>query len=526
MFCCAITSAQCAFPDTIKPVARVRQPFTIRLDSLTGSFALTASMLDSLSSDNCTPHDSLTFRLIELYGGFQSNSSQAQISLTDTSIQWCIGLKLFRLFVQDKAGKFSYKDIFLYVESDYPLSTQCINEPPNEEVNIGGSIKTEVGQTLDAAITINQWGYLNPFAALVNKNVYFYSLPKGTDYYIEANKKNNPKNGISTFDLVLMQKHILGIQLLNSPYKQIAADVNNSKTITTADMVYLRKMILGIEDMFANGQSWEFVPTKFVFTDPTKPLLSFSNVNSRISILNVQKDTFGLDFIAIKKGDLNNSAVTLVTPKAAPRLATPYLLETPNLSFETNERIEIPITALSHERIEGYQGTFNYDTKALELLEIVGENDNFNTSNEGKITFSEIRQPNEKEVLFTLIFKSKQRGNLTQALHFSDDITASEVYDLEGEAHPLALTYQKDATAQETFTLFPNPAHDVVTVLFAKRNEPTQLTICNSLGKIIYSTSIFEPSENINVSDYPNGVYFCTMQQDGKEEVRRLVIAR
>jgi hypothetical protein len=54
-----------------------------------------------------------------------------------------------------------------------------------------------------------------------------------------------PTNGISTLDQILIQKHILGVQTFDSPYKMIAADVNNSTTISMADVIQLRKLTLG-----------------------------------------------------------------------------------------------------------------------------------------------------------------------------------------------------------------------------------------------------------------------------------------
>jgi hypothetical protein len=95
----------------------------------------------------------------------------------------------------------------------------------------------------------------------------------GTDITITPHLDENPLNGVTTFDLVLITKHILGIQLLDSPYKMIAADVNNSSTITTADMIQLRKLILGIYDDFPNNTSWRFVDADYVFPDPTNPWL-------------------------------------------------------------------------------------------------------------------------------------------------------------------------------------------------------------------------------------------------------------
>jgi hypothetical protein len=57
---------------------------------------------------------------------------------------------------------------------------------------------------------------------------------------------DNPLNGVSTYDLVLIKNHIDGDLPFTSPYQYVAADINRSGTITTFDILELRNLILGI----------------------------------------------------------------------------------------------------------------------------------------------------------------------------------------------------------------------------------------------------------------------------------------
>lgn len=80
------------------------------------------------------------------------------------------------------------------------------------------------------------------------------------------------------FDLVLISdKTYFGplSDTLNSPYKMIAADANNSRSITTFDIVTLRKLILGIDTVFTNTDSWRFVPADYILY-PANDLPAFS----------------------------------------------------------------------------------------------------------------------------------------------------------------------------------------------------------------------------------------------------------
>ncbi len=133
-------------------------------------------------------------------------------------------------------------------------------------------------------------------------------------------------------------------------------------------------------------------------------------------------------------GDLNFSAITKVETPVTPSI---FPLELEDRYFKTHERVEVPIFARADQDIVGYQGTFEYDTNALELIEILGEKDNFALHQDGKITFSEIRQPKEGETLFCLIFRSKQPGTVWNNLKLSNAVTISEAYRKGGE--PLLL---------------------------------------------------------------------------------------
>jgi hypothetical protein len=55
-------------------------------------------------------------------------------------------------------------------------------------------------------------------------------------------------NGVSTLDLVLIQRHILDIAPFTSAYKGIAADMNATESVTGSDVVELRKLVLGVTD--------------------------------------------------------------------------------------------------------------------------------------------------------------------------------------------------------------------------------------------------------------------------------------
>ncbi len=71
---------------------------------------------------------------------------------------------------------------------------------------------------------------------------------------------SSPLEGVTSYDLVQISKHILSIEPFENPFQIIAADVNNSGSITTFDIVELRKLILGIYNKLPNNSYFRYVP--------------------------------------------------------------------------------------------------------------------------------------------------------------------------------------------------------------------------------------------------------------------------
>ena len=111
----------------------------------------------------------------------------------------------------------------------------------------------------------------------------------------------------------------MGIDLLTSPYQLLAADINNSGSLSTLDLVILRKAILGIEDSFPNNTSWRFVQADYDF--PMNPLATDMPQEVLLEALN--KD-MSVDFVGIKVGDINGSAITASLQQAETRSRATY----------------------------------------------------------------------------------------------------------------------------------------------------------------------------------------------------------
>jgi hypothetical protein len=98
------------------------------------------------------------------------------------------------------------------------------------------------------------------------------------------------------------------LESLNSPWKIIAADINQSSSVTTFDIVETRKLILGITTDFPANTSWRFFPAFANFNNPSNPFMGGLPPDN-ISIVNLQAPYQNANFKGLKVGDTNNSAV-------------------------------------------------------------------------------------------------------------------------------------------------------------------------------------------------------------------------
>lgn len=174
---------------------------------------------------------------------------------------------------------------------------------------ISGKVQTHGGQAM-AGVKIQLTGAIADSTTTDNAGNYqFNDVPSGLSYTITPSYSGSALNGVTTYDMVLFSKHLLGTQDLDSPWKIIAGDANKSNTFTTFDMVDIRKVILGINPKFPNVPSWRFFPATATFSDPLKPF-DAPLPPEVININNLQQPFNGADFIGVKIGDANASAVS------------------------------------------------------------------------------------------------------------------------------------------------------------------------------------------------------------------------
>jgi len=299
----------------------------------------------------------------------------------------------------------------------------------------------------------------------VNGTYAFDNMPKGGNYVVDPIKNSNPLNGISTLDLVFIQRHILHLQMLDNPYKIIAADVNRSETITSHDLIELRKMILGIQDGFANSESWRFVNAAYDFYNPAQPFDGI--IPEKYEIINFD-DPMTIDFIGLKVGDVNQDAAMNNLNELEVRNNKKFMIETANQTFSKGDIITVDLHSFDRTELI-YGSQFSLSHPGLQLLDIASstidiDDSNFvsNIENEASVfswSSGASKLLDQGQNFMTLVFKATKSGNLTDQLQINSDLIDNEIYVGQSfEKEQLAIVFRNDENLR--FDLFqnePNP---------------------------------------------------------------------
>jgi hypothetical protein len=441
---------------------------------------LWASDLDDGSKAEC--HDQVVF-------SFSSDTTDRGRMYNCDSV----GLRQVTIWVTDRVTGASSRCRTMVTIQDNNNEDICDN---NANGNIVGNIQMNDQRNI-AAVMVTLGGSGMPDDETGDDGNYaFMHMPLGGDYEVAPFKDDDVLNGVTTADIVKIQRYLLGKENLVGPYQHLAADVNMSGTITASDISDLRKVILGNRSSFSSDKSWRFIDKEYAFQNIDDPLSE--NIPDSRTIRPFMADET-VNWTGVKLGDVNGS----VDPSGldgSNSTRSGFALTVENDFLRKGETVDLIIDASAYESIEACQFTLEVPGDLADIVEVVPIHDGINYSHFnqtmkylGLITFSWDNAESEIVTgLFSVRLRVKSNVFISELLSLTNTITPS-LMSLSGEERPVSINFVEKNNDKADAILYqntPNPWSDKTAIKFAlPTQQKATITIMDANGRVIWESS-------------------------------------
>lgn len=359
-----------------------------------------------------------------------------------------------------------------------------------------------------------------------------------------VSKTDAVRKGISTMDILLMQKHILGLELLDSPYKMIAADVDRNGRVSVQDIIQLRRVILGLTDSFPNNTAWRFVPTEVTFTHPAQALRE--EIPEVINFNAALGGSIALDYIGVKIGDINGSATLdglnespVLVDRQSPDVVT---LELTDMLLLAGQVYQVPLRFDRTQQVVGLQFGLQIDPVTGKMLTVEAAGPEISASQHlgqlfqaGQLTFSWHTSSQaaleEEQALFIVTVRAERDMYLSEFLKLDDRITPPEAYTEELRILPVVLQYSPEQASERVYLgqNYPNPFFDQTSIPFTVvQPGDVQLRIVDLQGRVLEQREAhFDIGQHewlVQRQDWPAGVLWYQIRSGDQQLTRRMIL--
>lgn len=521
-YCINLSTALMADPDGDGPAVSMVELWAIDFDY--GSF------------DNCVAYEDLRFTFSdtqpELDPTYNADLRSSARAFTCDDLAGTSDATLtIPIYVWDLCGNYDFCQVNIRLVDNNPDG--CTDTTGTG--SIAGVIETEFGQSVENVEVLNENMFYEFESTDMTENdgsYAFFANLLNMDYQVKADKSDDYLNGVSTLDLVLIQRHILGLESLDSAYKMIAADVNNDGAVTAIDLIELRKLILGIYEELPSNSSWRFVDAA-----QTLDISSPWNFDETIDIYNLSNDMMDENFVGIKVGDVNQSVeANSSATTSEDRSAASVSIEFEDMQVEAGQTFDLTVSGDAFNNVYGYQ--FTLATQGLELVTVQSAAVNVTEENFGvhantvTTSWNSDKPVNAIGALFTMTFKANTSGLVSELIDVNSDITRAEAY-VGSDLDIVNIDLANGAKVDVDFALYqnePNPFTNMTVIGFDMPHAAdATFTVLDVTGKVVKTINgNFAQGYNkveLSKSDLgAAGVYYYQLESGDFTATKKMII--
>ncbi|HNA64007.1 MAG TPA: T9SS type A sorting domain-containing protein [Saprospiraceae bacterium] len=446
-----------------------------------------------------------------------------------------IGDRTVELWVTDINGNASVVKTVIHVEDDPNQLPVC---PKKLTSNVLGQITSPSREEVESVeVELQNSGLAKSLTNHVGEYA-FLDMPVGGDYVVKPYKNDDWLNGVTTADIVEIQKYILGKKEITDPYKMIAADVNNSKYVSSADISELRKLILGITTDVKKNTSWRFISKDYQMVSADNILKE--NLPEQYDIRSLQADVKA-DFTAIKIGDLTGNAKTKgINGGVIIRTSEVMDLSFEEIYLKKGDEYEVHFYSGNLNEFAGLQTTLVSRRDKVEILSVSGndalnlgpEHFNLNELPGGlfSVSWNATHEATDNR-LFSIKIKALSGGWLSEYLRLSNDITQTLGVSPSGKECSLQLRhFNSNPTEFAILQNEPNPWKSTTSIgMILPVSGIAQLTVFDATGLVVLQTERwFEKGTGqwvLNKSDLKgSGIFFYQVNFGNQNKSGKMIL--
>src|SRR5690625_2288632 len=139
------------------------------------------------------------------------------------------------------------------------IDPECTLDEGGDDEDISlvqGTIATEKGDAVGNVEMKAVLGSGSPMTTVTSGDgAYNFSIHDGSNVSLVPSKNTGFANGVTTHDLIYIQRHVLQKQLLESKYQRIAAYVDGNDRVDDYEVMELRQLVMRPDTELPNNTS-------------------------------------------------------------------------------------------------------------------------------------------------------------------------------------------------------------------------------------------------------------------------------
>lgn len=348
--------------------------------------------------------------------------------------------------------------------------------------------------------------------------------------------------GVTVTDIVLIRRHIVWLEIFDSPYKLVAADVNNSGGVTVADVIKMRRYLADLEELPSGN--WAFVDSTFAVDDG-----NWADAPACIEATLWDTDLTDSSFVGIRMGDVDNSWAQGLRGIAPPKVTDTAVLDLADCYGLPGDTVYMPVNVAGFDGVAGLEMHLEYPDYGMRFIDISSDVVDGPTTNghDGAIHFVwedifNVVHVDDGEEIAYISFEILEGAQDSMMVSFTAAYVVDEggldfgVESLDGYVLLQQTPYEGGGTVIPKYYRlgqnYPNPFNAQTVIDFdLPRSSHVAIDVYDMLGRrtAILVDDILEAGYHQiiwDAADQPSGVYFYRIKAGDFADSRKTLLLK